>query len=108
LFPVLESGWPRNVCIFASTDNSGLIFLNYTGLAIVGYAAVVLGLVSLSPFLVMSAMAIPKIKPHRWYSCRGSGQASKDIPVGASYRCGSAYQLEGMAELGFLPKFDRN
>ncbi|ESQ48645.1 hypothetical protein EUTSA_v10020694mg [Eutrema salsugineum] len=66
LFPVLESGWPRNVCIFASTVI--LSFLNYTGLAIVGYVAVVLGLVSLSPFLVMSAMAIPKIKPHRWGS----------------------------------------
>ena len=73
LFPVLESGWPRNVCIFASTVV--LSFLNYTGLAIVGYAAVVLGLVSLSPFLVMSAMAIPKIQPHRWGSL---GDKQKD------------------------------
>ncbi|XP_010489808.1 PREDICTED: probable polyamine transporter At3g13620 [Camelina sativa] len=73
LFPVLESGWPRNVCIFASTVV--LSFLNYTGLAIVGYTAVVLGLVSLSPFLVMSAMAIPKIKPHRWGSL---GDKKKD------------------------------
>ncbi|CAH2053798.1 unnamed protein product [Thlaspi arvense] len=73
LFPVLESGWPRNVCIFASTVV--LSFLNYTGLAIVGYAAVVLGLVSLSPFLVMSAMAIPKIKPRRWGSL---GNKKKD------------------------------
>ncbi|CAN7010818.1 hypothetical protein IGI04_011853 [Brassica rapa subsp. trilocularis] len=73
LFPVLESGWPRNVCIFASTVV--LSFLNYTGLAIVGYAAVVLGLVSLSPFLVMSAIAIPKIQPHRWGSL---GDKQKD------------------------------
>ncbi|CAE5967331.1 unnamed protein product [Arabidopsis arenosa] len=67
LFPVLESGWPRNVGIFASTVV--LSFLNYTGLA------VVLGLVSLSPFLVMSAMAILKIKPHRWGSL---GNKEKD------------------------------
>ncbi|KAL0717147.1 hypothetical protein Bca4012_066469 [Brassica carinata] len=73
LFPVPESGWPRNVCIFASTVT--LSFLKYTGLAIVGYAAVVLGLMSLSPFLVMSAIAIPKIKPHRWGSL---GDKQKD------------------------------
>ncbi|XP_010552261.1 PREDICTED: probable polyamine transporter At3g13620 [Tarenaya hassleriana] len=64
LFPALESGWPRKVSIFASTVL--LSILNYTGLSIVGYAAVILGVVSLSPFLLMSAIAIPKIKPHRW------------------------------------------
>lgn len=48
-----------------------LSFLNFTGLTIVGYAAVLLGLVSLSPFIIMSLAAIPKIKPHRWFS---SGQ----------------------------------
>ncbi|GAY58044.1 hypothetical protein WN943_009391 [Citrus x changshan-huyou] len=65
----LESGWPRSLAIMVSTCI--LSFLNFTGLTIVGYAAVLLGLVSLSPFIIMSLAAIPKIKPHRWFS---SGQ----------------------------------
>lgn len=68
----LESGWPRSLAIMVSTCI--LSFLNFTGLTIVGYVAVLLGLVSLSPFIIMSLAAIPKIKPHRWFS---SGQ--KDL-----------------------------
>ncbi|XP_048140361.1 probable polyamine transporter At3g13620 isoform X3 [Rhodamnia argentea] len=71
LFPVFESGWPRNVAIAVSTLM--LSFLNYTGLTIVGYTAVVLGIVSLMPFLVMSSIAIPKIRPHRWLSLGQKG-----------------------------------
>ncbi|EXB87346.1 putative amino acid permease YfnA [Morus notabilis] len=71
LIPVLESGWPRYIAILLST--LFLSFLNYTGLAIVGYAAVVLGIVSLSPFILMSLIAIPKIKPHRWTSLGQKG-----------------------------------
>uniref|UniRef100_M1AN63 Amino acid transporter n=1 Tax=Solanum tuberosum TaxID=4113 RepID=M1AN63_SOLTU len=41
-----------------------LSFLNYTGLAIVGYVVVVLGIVSLAPFIIMSLIAIPKIQLH--------------------------------------------
>ncbi|KAJ3673395.1 hypothetical protein LUZ60_006769 [Juncus effusus] len=43
-----------------------LSFLNYTGLSIVGWAAVVLGIAALSPFILMTGIAIPKIKPKRW------------------------------------------
>lgn len=71
LFPVFESGWPRNVAILISTLMLSL--LNYTGLTIVGYTAVVLGIVSLMPFLVMSSIAIPKIHPHRWLSLGQKG-----------------------------------
>ncbi|KAJ6307226.1 hypothetical protein OIU76_017090 [Salix suchowensis] len=69
--PALESGWPRKIAILISTLL--LSFLNYTGLTIVGYAAVLLGLVSLSPFIIMSLMAIPKINPHRWISLGQKG-----------------------------------
>ncbi|KAJ6392690.1 hypothetical protein OIU77_022227 [Salix suchowensis] len=69
--PALESGWPRKIAILISTLL--LSFLNYTGLTIVGYAAVLLGLVSLSPFIIMSLMAIPKIHPHRWISLGQKG-----------------------------------
>ncbi|BAT81877.1 hypothetical protein LR48_Vigan07g197200 [Vigna angularis] len=71
LFPVLRSGWPRQVAVIAST--LALSFLNYTGLTIVGNVAVLLAVVSLSPFVLMSLIAIPKIKPHRWVSLGQKG-----------------------------------
>lgn len=73
IIPALESGWPRNISILISTIL--LSFLNFTGLAIVGWAAVVLGIVSLSPFILMSAIAIPKIRPQRWLNM---GQKNKN------------------------------
>ncbi|CAI0466281.1 unnamed protein product, partial [Linum tenue] len=42
--------------------------LRREGLNIVGYAAVILGLISLSPFILMCLIAIPKIRPKRWLS----------------------------------------
>lgn len=71
IIPVLESGWPRYISIFLST--LFLSFLNYTGLVIVGYVAVVLGIVSLSPFILISVIAIPKIQPYRWTSLGQKG-----------------------------------
>lgn len=44
----------------------GLTFLNYRGLHIVGFSAVALTAFSLSPFLFMSVLAVPKIEPGRW------------------------------------------
>ncbi|KAK7275795.1 hypothetical protein RIF29_16919 [Crotalaria pallida] len=52
LFPVFASGWPRYVAILGST--LALSFLNYTGLTIFGYAAVVLAVVSLAPFILIT------------------------------------------------------
>ncbi|MED6138506.1 hypothetical protein PIB30_074826 [Stylosanthes scabra] len=71
LFPVFSSGWPRHVAIVGST--LALSFLNYTGLTIVGYTAVLLALVSLFPFVLLSVIAIPNIKPHRWLSLGQKG-----------------------------------
>ncbi|XP_040990872.1 probable polyamine transporter At3g13620 [Juglans microcarpa x Juglans regia] len=71
LLPALESGLPRYFAIFGST--LGLSFLNYTGLTIVGFAAVVLAVVSLFPFVLMSLIALPKIQPHRWISLGQKG-----------------------------------
>jgi len=71
LFPIFGSGLPRYLAIFVSTLM--LSFLNYTGLTIVGYAAVALGVVSLLPFIVMSFVAIPQIHPHRWLSLGQKG-----------------------------------
>ncbi|XP_062213407.1 probable polyamine transporter At3g13620 [Phragmites australis] len=43
-----------------------LSFLNYTGVSIIGWGAVALGLVSLAPFVLMTGMAVPKVRPRRW------------------------------------------
>ncbi|KAL7124499.1 hypothetical protein ABFS83_14G052400 [Erythranthe nasuta] len=71
IFPIFASGLPRNLAIITFT--LVFSFLNYTGLAIVGYFAVGLGVVSLAPFLIMSAIAIPQIHPRRWISLGQKG-----------------------------------
>ncbi|KAJ6427962.1 hypothetical protein OIU84_023381 [Salix udensis] len=71
VFPVFSSGVPRYIAILVST--LVLSFLNYTGLAIVGYTAVTLGIVSLSPFLILTLVSIPKIDPSRWISLGQKG-----------------------------------
>lgn len=71
VIPVLSSGAPHYFAILAST--SMLSFLNYTGLTIVGYTAVTLGVVSLCPFIVMSLISIPHLNPARWVSLGEKG-----------------------------------
>ncbi|KAJ0787457.1 putative amino acid/polyamine transporter I [Helianthus annuus] len=71
LFPIFKSGLPRTSAILVA--NVVLSFINFTGLNIVGYAAITLGVVSLLPFGVMSAIAVPKIQPHRWLSLGQKG-----------------------------------
>ncbi|RVW48636.1 hypothetical protein VitviT2T_007752 [Vitis vinifera] len=71
LFPIFSSGLPRYLAVLFSTLL--LSFLNYTGLSIVGYTAVSLGIISLSPFLVLTLISIPKIEPIRWLSLGEKG-----------------------------------
>ncbi|GFQ04977.1 probable polyamine transporter at3g13620 [Phtheirospermum japonicum] len=71
IFPIFGSGLPKNLAILISTIL--LSFLNYTGLTIVGYVAVILGIISLAPFIIMSFIAIPQIHPHRWISLGQTG-----------------------------------
>lgn len=40
--------------------------MNYRGLTIVGWAAVLLGIFSLLPFVVMGLVSLPKLEPSRW------------------------------------------
>ncbi|KAL9677076.1 hypothetical protein QQ045_005303 [Rhodiola kirilowii] len=75
LFPSLSSGLPYYLSILIST--SLLAFLNYTGLAIVGHTAVSLGIISLSPFIILTLLCIPKINPVRWLSL-GQKTVQKD------------------------------
>lgn len=71
VFPALSHGIPYYASIFIST--SVLSFLNYSGLAIVGYTAVALGVVSLLPFVLLSLISLPKIDPNRWLSLGQEG-----------------------------------
>lgn len=43
-----------------------LTYLNYRGLHIVGFTAVLLAAFSLFPFLVMGVLSIPRIRPQQW------------------------------------------
>ncbi|XP_059652987.1 probable polyamine transporter At3g19553 [Cornus florida] len=43
-----------------------LTYLNYRGLHIVGFSAVLLAVFSLCPFVVMALLSIPRIRPQRW------------------------------------------
>lgn len=43
-----------------------LTYLSYRGLSIVGVAAVVIGVFSILPFVVMCLVSIPKVEPLRW------------------------------------------
>ncbi|KAI9128253.1 hypothetical protein K1719_001246 [Acacia pycnantha] len=43
-----------------------LTYLNYRGLHVVGFSAILLAVFSLFPFLIMAVLAIPRIRPSRW------------------------------------------
>ncbi|XP_050232440.1 probable polyamine transporter At1g31830 isoform X2 [Mercurialis annua] len=62
--PALESGFPRIVAIIVLT--AALTYMNYRGLTIVGWAAILLGVFSLLPFVFMGLVAIPRLEPSRW------------------------------------------
>ncbi|XP_004290748.1 PREDICTED: probable polyamine transporter At1g31830 isoform X1 [Fragaria vesca subsp. vesca] len=62
--PALESGLPRTIAVLVLT--AILTYLNYRGLTIVGWVAILLGVFSLLPFIVMGLIAIPEIEPSRW------------------------------------------
>ncbi|GFP88623.1 probable polyamine transporter at3g19553 [Phtheirospermum japonicum] len=63
-FPIFNNMIARVPALLAITIL--LTYLNYRGLHIVGYSAVLLACFSLLPFLVMGIFAIPRIRPGRW------------------------------------------
>lgn len=62
--PAIGGGLPRVVAVLALTII--LTYMNYRGMVIVGGVAVVLGILSILPFVVMGLVAIPKLEPSRW------------------------------------------
>lgn len=62
--PAVGGGLPRAAAVLVLT--AVLTFMNYRGMTIVGRVAVLLGVFSILPFIVMGFVAIPKLKPKRW------------------------------------------
>uniref|UniRef100_A0A7I4DY35 Uncharacterized protein n=1 Tax=Physcomitrium patens TaxID=3218 RepID=A0A7I4DY35_PHYPA len=62
--PLFADGPARYIALIVITIL--LTYLNYRGLTIVGMTAVFLTGFSLLPFVVLSFMSIPKIRPKRW------------------------------------------
>ncbi|EPS73063.1 hypothetical protein M569_01691, partial [Genlisea aurea] len=60
----LGGGWPRVAAAVALT--LFLTLLNYRGLTIVGWAAVLLAVFSILPFAAMALISVPKLRPRRW------------------------------------------
>ncbi|XAR69198.1 hypothetical protein NMG60_11000699 [Bertholletia excelsa] len=63
--PALAGGVSRVIVTLGLTGF--LTFMNYRGLTIVGWAAILLGVLSLVPFVVMGLISIPKLRPSRWF-----------------------------------------
>ncbi|XP_027085487.1 probable polyamine transporter At1g31830 isoform X1 [Coffea arabica] len=63
-FPAVGHGFPRVLAVLALTIV--LTYMNYRGLTIVGWVAILLGISSLLPFAVMGLISIPKLRPGRW------------------------------------------
>lgn len=62
--PALGGGWPRILAVLLITI--ALTYMNYRGITVVGWVAVLLGVSSLLPFVVMGLISIPKLEPSRW------------------------------------------
>ncbi|XP_022159491.1 probable polyamine transporter At1g31830 isoform X2 [Momordica charantia] len=62
--PALGGGFPRVAAVLALTVI--LTYMNYRGLTIVGWVAVVLGVFSILPFAVMGLVSIPNLRPDGW------------------------------------------
>ncbi|KAK6159605.1 hypothetical protein DH2020_006919 [Rehmannia glutinosa] len=63
--PILADGFPRMIAVLVLT--LALTYMNYRGLTIVGWVAILLGVFSLLPFVVMGFVAIPELEPSRWF-----------------------------------------
>ncbi|KAL5791289.1 hypothetical protein ACOSQ2_006177 [Xanthoceras sorbifolium] len=63
--PALEGGLPRVIAVLFLT--AALTYMNYRGLTIVGWVAILLGVFSLLPFAYMGLVAFPKLEPSRWF-----------------------------------------
>lgn len=71
VFPLFSYGASRYFAVVSLA--LVLSFLNYTGLVVVGYTAILLGIFSLVPFILLALISIPNIDPSRWLSLNEDG-----------------------------------
>ncbi|GAY60436.1 hypothetical protein CUMW_202000 [Citrus unshiu] len=84
--PALGDGLPRAFAALALTFV--LTFMNYRGLTIVGWAAVLLEIFSFLPFVVMGLVSLPKLEPSRWLVVNLAGEVDnpkKTLPKALFY-----------------------
>lgn len=62
--PIVGHGYPRTLTVLGLTG--ALTYMNYRGITIVGWVAVLLGVFSILPFVVMGLLSLPRLKPSRW------------------------------------------
>ncbi|KAF0887695.1 hypothetical protein E2562_002389 [Oryza meyeriana var. granulata] len=60
----------RSLAVLALT--AALTYLNFRGLHLVGLSALALTAFSLSPFVALAVLAVPKIRPSRWLAVNAS------------------------------------
>ncbi|PKA62806.1 putative polyamine transporter [Apostasia shenzhenica] len=65
--PLVAAGSVGRLVALAALT-AALTFLNFRGLHIVGFSAIALAVFSLSPFIVLSLLALPRIRPRRWFA----------------------------------------
>ncbi|KAK3006550.1 hypothetical protein RJ639_017705 [Escallonia herrerae] len=63
--PALAGGLPGVIEVLVLTVV--LTYMNYRGLTIVGWVAILLGIFSILPFVVMGLVVIPRLEPSRWF-----------------------------------------
>ena len=73
ILPVVAAGAARVSGIFGFT--LALTYLNYRGLTVVGWSAVMLGVASLLPFFIMVGFSLPTLVPSRWLGLGGNGES---------------------------------
>jgi amino acid transporter len=59
-----------------------LSVINYSGLHIVGNLSIIISIISMSPFLIMVILSIPKIDPKRWWVMPEQNVQTDDDGVG--------------------------
>ncbi|CAL9083609.1 unnamed protein product [Musa acuminata var. zebrina] len=62
--PQVGGGLPRASAVLGLTVV--LTYMNYRGLTIVGWLAVLLGVFSILPFIIMGLVSTPELRPSRW------------------------------------------
>ncbi|GAX81476.1 hypothetical protein CEUSTIGMA_g8905.t1 [Chlamydomonas eustigma] len=63
-FPQLSEGWPRMLFLFGLSFT--LSYLNYRGLTVVGHTITTAVILIIIPFVLLTAMSVPKIEPKNW------------------------------------------